>query len=319
MSLNLQGIIAALPTPFNATGDVDHEQLKNNIEQWNQTDLRGYLALGSTGEFPHLTTDEKLAVIETVRGAMSADKLLFVGTSELSTRQTLWMTNKAHELGADVALVVTPFYYKKVLQDEHHEAHYQRIADHAPIPIMVYLIPQFAGVYLMPETVARLAEHPNIIGMKESSGDLQALKDVFRELNSESEFNIMIGAPSILTEGLEIGAKGGMLAVASLAPRAAVAVEQAYRYGYPERAKELQGKLAMLARRTTAGGVGGLKAAMDRAGYYGYMPRSPLPPPSDEDKADIENALAECGFFEKSQDDSLWIEQTPSIYPEYTD
>src|ERR1051325_6368160 len=146
MSLNLQGIIAALPTPFGATGEVDHQQLRNNIEQWNQTDLRGYLTLGSTGEFPHLTTDEKLAVIETVRAAMSPDKLLFVGTGELSTRQTLWLTNKAHELGADAALVVTPFYYKKVLEDEQHAAHYQRIADHAPIPVLVYLIPQFAGV-----------------------------------------------------------------------------------------------------------------------------------------------------------------------------
>src|SRR6185436_1028153 len=230
MSLNLQGIIAALPTPFDAAGEVDHAQLRNNIEQWNQTDLRGYLALGSTGEFVHLTTDEKLAVIETVRGAMSADKLLFVGTSELSTRQTLWLTNKAHELGADAALAVTPFYYKKVLDDEQHAEHYRRIADHSPIPLMIYLIPQFAGVYLLPETVAQLAEHPNIIGMKESSGDLQALKDVFRELNGR-EFNVMIGAPSILIEGLEIGATGGMLAVASLAPRASVAVEQAYRYG----------------------------------------------------------------------------------------
>jgi 4-hydroxy-2-oxoglutarate aldolase len=318
MSLNLQGIIAALPTPFDATGEVDHAQLRNNIEQWNQTDLRGYLALGSTGEFPHLTTDEKLAVIETVRGAMSADKLLFVCTSELATRQTLWLTNKAHELGADAALVVTPFYYKKVLNDEQHAAHYRRIADHAPIPVMVYLIPQFAGVYLLPETVAQLAEHPNIIGMKESSGDLQALKDVFRELNGR-EFNVMIGAPSILIEGLEIGATGGMLAVASLAPRASVAVEQAYRYGYRERAKELQDKLAMLARRTTSGGVGGLKAAMDRVGLYGYLPRSPLPQPSEADKADIEEALSECGFFEKSQDDELWIEQTPSVYPEYAD
>src|SRR6185436_12691431 len=220
MSLNLQGIIAALPTPFDAAGEVDHAQLRNNIEQWNQTDLRGYLALGSTGEFVHLTTDEKLAVIETVRGAMSADKLLFVGTSELSTRQTMWLTNKAHELGADAALAVTPFYYKKVLDDEHHAAHYRRIADHSPIPVMIYLIPQFAGVYLLPETVAQLAEHPNIIGMKESSGELNG-----------REFKVMIGAPAILTEGLEIGATGGMLAVASLAPRASVAVEQAYRYG----------------------------------------------------------------------------------------
>ena len=101
MSLNLNGIIAALPTPFGHDGEVDHDKLKSNLEHWNQTDLRGYLILGSTGEFPHLTTDEKLAVIETVRGAMSSEKLLLVGTGELSTRQTIEMTRRAHELGAD--------------------------------------------------------------------------------------------------------------------------------------------------------------------------------------------------------------------------
>ena len=135
MSLNLNGIIAALPTPFGHDGEVDHGKLKSNLEHCNQTELRGYLILGSTGEFPHLTTDEKLAVIETVRGAMSPEKLLLVGTGELSTRQTVEMTRRAHELGADGGVVVTPFYYKKVLDDEHHEAHYARIADNSPMPI----------------------------------------------------------------------------------------------------------------------------------------------------------------------------------------
>jgi 4-hydroxy-2-oxoglutarate aldolase len=318
MSLNLKGIFAALPTPFNASGEVDHEQLRYNLEQWNQTALRGYVALGSTGEFPHLSMDEKLAVIETVRGAMASDKLLLVGTSELSTRETLRLTHKAHEYGTDAALVVTPFYYKKVLEDEHHEAHYRRIADHAPLPVLIYVIPQFAGVYLLPETVARLAEHPNIIGMKESSGDLPALKDVYRELNGR-EFDVMIGAPSILMQAYELGATGGILAVAALAPRAAVAVDEAWRNGNHARAQALQDRLAALARRTTGGGVGGLKAAMDRVGLYGYLPRSPLPAPSEEEKAEIENAIAESGFFELSQDNSIWIEQTPNIQFDYAD
>ena len=188
MSLNLNGIIAALPTPFNHEGEVDHEKLKSNLEYWNRTDLLGYLILGSTGEFPHLTTDEKLGIIETARGAVAPEKLLLVGTGELSTRQTIEMSRRAHEMGADGAVVITPFYYKKILEDEHHEAHYRRIADNSPIPIVIYLIPQFAGVYLMPETIARLAEHSNIIGLKESSGDLSALKDLFRELKT-AEFS----------------------------------------------------------------------------------------------------------------------------------
>ena len=141
MSLNLNGIIAAVPTPFGYDGEVDREKLRGNIEKWNQTDLIGYLILGSTGEFTHLTADEKQVVIETVRGAMSYDKLLLVGTGELSTRQTIEMTRRAHDAGADGAVVITPFYYKKILFDEHHIAHYERIADSAPIPVLIYMIP----------------------------------------------------------------------------------------------------------------------------------------------------------------------------------
>jgi 4-hydroxy-2-oxoglutarate aldolase len=317
MSLNLNGIIAALPTPFDYDGEVNHEKLKENIESWNQTDLLGYLILGSTAEFPHLTTEEKLSIIETVRHSMSPDKLLLVGTGELSTRQTIEMTRRAHDLGADGAVVITPFYYKKVLQDEHHEAHYTRIADNAPIPVMIYLIPQFAGVYLMQETVARLAEHPNIIGLKESSGDLSALKELFRELRA-GDFNVLVGSPAILTEGLEAGCAGAVLAVGALAPKTACAIERAYRHGNYERASELQKKLAALARVTAASGIGHLKAAMDVAGLYGFLPRSPMPIPTDEERADIEKAIEESGLFEQGED-GRWREIEQSVAPEYAD
>src|SRR5215510_10524039 len=317
MSLNLNGIIAALPTPFGYDGEVDHEKLKSNLEYWNQTDLHGYLILGSTGEFPHLTTDEKLAVIETARNAMSSEKLLLVGTGELSTRQTVEMTRRAHDLGADGGVVITPFYYKKVLHDENHEAHYQRIADNSPMPIMIYTIPQFAGVYLMQETVARLAEHPNIIGLKDSAGDITALKDLFRELKN-SEFSVLVGSPAILTQGLDAGCAGAVLAVGALAPNTACAIEQAYSHNNFERAEELQKRLAALARVTAASGIGHLKAAMDVVGLYGYLPRSPMPIPTDEERAGIEKAIVESELFEKSED-GQWREVEQGIAPQLTD
>jgi 4-hydroxy-2-oxoglutarate aldolase len=301
MSLNLNGIIAALPTPFGHDGEVDHDKLRSNLRHWNQTDLRGYLILGSTGEFPHLTTDEKLAVIETTRDEMSGGKLLLVGTGELSTRQTIEMTRRAHDLGADGGVVVTPFYYKKVLDDERHEAHYMRVADNSPMPIMIYLIPQFSGVYLMQETVARLAEHPNVIGLKESSGDLTALKDLFRELKN-SEFNVLVGSPAILTQGLDAGCVGAVLAVGALAPNTACSIKHAYDRSDHERAEELQKRLAALARVTAASGIGHLKAAMDVVGLYGYLPRSPMPIPTDEERADIEKAIEESELFERDED-----------------
>jgi 4-hydroxy-2-oxoglutarate aldolase len=317
MSLNLNGIIAAVPTPFGFDGEVDHEKLKSNIEHWNRTDLTGYLILGSTGEFPHLTTEEKLAVIETVRSAMSYEKLLLVGTGELSTRQTIEMSRRAHELGADGGVVITPFYYKRVLQDEHHQAHYERIADNSPMPIMVYMIPQFAGVTLMQETIARLAEHENIIGLKESSGDISILKDLFRELRT-SDFNVLVGSPAILCEGLEAGCAGGVLAVSVLAPHTACEIDRAYRHSNYEHARELQTKLAALARVTAASGIGHLKAAMDMVGLYGYLPRSPMPVPTDEERADIEKAIEESGLFEKNEE-GQWREKDHSVAAKYAD
>jgi 4-hydroxy-2-oxoglutarate aldolase len=317
MSLNLNGIIAALPTPFNFEGEVDYEKLKSNLEHWNRTDLLGYLILGSTSEFPHLTTEEKLSIVETVRNSMAPEKLLLVGTGELSTRQTIEMTRRAHELGADGAVVVTPFYYKKILEDEHHEAHYRRLADSSSIPVMIYVIPQFAGVYLMPETIARLAEHPNIIGLKESSGDISALKDLFRELKT-NDFNVMVGGPSIFTQGLELGAAGAVFAVAALAPNACIAVEHAYRHNNYEQAEDLQHRLTKLARVTAASGVGHLKAAMDMVGMYGFLPRSPLPVPTDGERGEIEKAIAESGFFEKSEEGN-WVERQDLMTPEFAD
>lgn len=290
-----------MPTPFSQTGEIAHEELVNNLQQWNQTDVLGYLLLGSTGEFPHLDKEEKLALIDTVKANLPYDKLLLVGTSELSTRHTVELTKMAADRGADGAVVVTPFYYKKILHDEELAAHYRRIADNSPIPVMVYMIPQFSGVYLMPETIAELADHPNIIGLKESSGDLESLRQLFNELG-EREFSVMLGAPGLLTEGLSLGATGGIFAVAALAPRACCEVVRAFKYGQPERAERIKVRLATLAKAVAVPGVGWLKAAMDMCGMYGFMPRSPLPAPDDNARAEIENAILESGFFARVLD-----------------
>ena len=301
MSLNLSGIVAALPTPFNQSGEIAHEQLVNNMQEWNKTDLLGYLILGSTGEFPHLDKDEKLALIDTVKANLPYDKTLLVGTSELSTRHTIEMTKIAADRGADAAVVVTPFYYKKILFDENLAVHYRRIADASPIPVLIYLIPQFSGVYIMPETISELADHPNIIGLKESSGDLESLRQLFTELG-EKEFSVMLGAPPLLTEGLTLGATGGIFAVASLAPRACCEALRAFKWGELERAENIKSRIATLAKAVAAPGVGWLKAAQDMCGMYGFLPRSPLPAPDESERQAIEQAILESGFFARTLD-----------------
>lgn len=169
----------------------------------------------------------------------------------------------------------------------------------------------------MPETIAHLAEHPNIIGLKESSGDLQAMKDLFRDLKT-TDFNVLVGSPAILHESLEVGCSGAVLAVGCLAPNTSCAVRQAWQEGRYEQAKELQGKLAKLARATAANGVGHLKAAMDLTGYYGFLSRSPLPNPTDEERQQIAEAVAESELFEKNEE-GLWIEKSNLFVNEYAD
>ncbi|MEP7273869.1 MAG: dihydrodipicolinate synthase family protein, partial [Acidobacteriota bacterium] len=318
MSINLNGIIAALPTPFSETGEVAPDKLTSNLASWNQTGLLGYLILGSTGEFPHLTTEERLTVIETVRDSTPQEKLLLVGTGELSTRATIEMTRQAASRGADAAVVVTPFYYKRLLDEEQLEAHYLRVADNATIPILIYLIPQFSGVYLRPETIARLSEHPNIIGLKDSSGDLSSLEDLFGLVNTD-EFSILMGAPQLLKQSLAAGAAGGVLAVGCVAPRTCVTLEQMCRSDADGRTEALQDRLSRLSRRTTANGIGYVKAALDLVGLYGYLPRSPLPAPTSEQREDIAAAIAESGFFEQSGDEGTWTELIELGDLEYAD
>lgn len=318
MSINLKGIIAALPTPFAETGEFAADKLKANLGSWNRSDLLGYLILGSTGEFPHLTLDERLAVMETVRDEMPSDKLLLVGTGELSTRGTIDVTRQAAERGANAAVVVTPFYYKRLLDEEHLIAHYLRVADNSQIPILIYLIPQFSGVYLRPETIATLAEHPNIVGLKDSSGDLTALEDLFRLVNTE-EFNILMGAPTLLKQSLDAGAAGGVLAVGCIAPNTCVALEHLCRSGDAGRAEQLQERLSRLSRRTTANGIGYVKAALDMVGLYGFRPRSPLPTPTEEQRAEIADAIAESGFFDREEHETTWTELVEPDHFEYAD
>lgn len=317
-AMNLHGIIAALPTPFDETGELATDRLVENLTAWNRTDLHGYLILGSTGEFPHLTTEERLRIIDIISENKSADKLLLVGTGELSTRGTVEMTKEAADRGADAAVVVTPFYYKRLLDEEHLIAHYLRIADKATIPILIYLIPQFSGVYLRPETIARLAEHPNIVGLKDSSGDMSSLNAIFGLVRTD-EFSVLVGAPTILKQSLEAGAAGGVLAVGCLAPNACVALERSCQSGDNERTERLQDRLSRLSRRTTVNGIGHLKAALDVVGLYGYLPRSPLPPATREERISIADAIAESGFFERSDDQQTWTELVEFTDLEYAD
>src|SRR5713226_7103665 len=248
------GVFAALTTPFAHDGSVSFPDLKHNVHRYNQTDLAGYVALGSTGESVLLTRAE-----------------------------TIERAKRAAELGYDAALVKTPHYYKPAYKPEVLIAHYRRVADESPIPVMLYSIPQFTGVALGAADVAALAEHPNIIGIKDSSGNVQGTAEIVAA--TAPAFQVLVGSAATMYPSLAIGAQGAILALACALPEKCVSLFELVRQGEHEKARELQSILLPASKLIVSEmGIAGVKHAMDQRGYRGGLPRLPLLPLHQEQK-----------------------------------
>ena len=283
------------PTPFDARGELDPAALRTNIARWNETGVTGYVALGSTGERVHLDEAEALAVVETARACVPETLALVVGVGQHSTRATVSEARRAAAAGADALLVITPHFYRAAMSAEALAAHFEAVADASPVPVVVYSIPQNTGVTLAPETVGRLSRHENIVGLKESSGDVVAFVEMLRAAGDAAEFSMLTGHASALHAALAAGARGAILAVACAVPRFCVELHRAFESGDTEGARRMQHRLIPLARAvTTRFGVGGLKAALDARGYAGGTAvRAPLREPNEEARREIEQLLAE--------------------------
>jgi len=282
MPIELKGVLPPIPTPFREDGEVAYDKLAANLEQWNRTDLSGYLVTGSNGEFAALTEHEKLRIWEVARKHIPAQKRFLAGTGCETTRETISLTKQAASAGAEAALVVTPWYNKGAMKSRELVAHFTAVADAAPIPILLYNVPQFTGVTMGSDAVAKLAEHPNIIGMKDSAGAMEMFAEYIRV--TPPSFQLFIGSALSFYVALCLGARGGILALANIAPQECVLIQRLFEDGKQEEAKRLQLRLLPLARTVTSRfGIGGLKAAMTIRGYYGGPPRPPLLPPTAEE------------------------------------
>ncbi len=289
--LKLHGIFPPITTPFDAQGEIYRAKLKHNLERWNQTGLAGYVVCGSTGESVLLTMEEKLRLWEWAAEYAAPDKLLLAGTGMESVRETVELTNRAAALGYRAAMVRTPHYYKNLIHTAAAQALYFRaVADQSRIPIMIYNWPQATGLDIPAEAVAALSEHPNIIAIKESSGNLEKVMRMIREVRPG--FQVLVGSAPTLYPSLMVGAVGAVLAFANAAPLAVLAVFEAVRTREYEAAQDWQNRIADAAVLvTTRYGIPGLKYAMDLKGYYGGPPRLPLVPPTPEAQREIEQAF----------------------------
>jgi 4-hydroxy-2-oxoglutarate aldolase len=177
----LSGIFPPITTPFYADGSVYYKKLESNVERYSRTLVAGVVVLGSTGEAILLSDQERRDVFKVAREAAAPNKVLIAGTGVESAIETLRLTEYAAELGYDVAMVRTPHYYKKQMLPANILAFYRTVADRSPIPVIVYNFPQATGYDIPAEVMIELAEHPNLIGIKESSGDVEKVRKMVEE------------------------------------------------------------------------------------------------------------------------------------------
>ncbi|MFO7986988.1 MAG: dihydrodipicolinate synthase family protein [Desulfatiglandaceae bacterium] len=295
-AISLTGCFPPIATPFDAKDQVDHEELTRNLEKWQKTPLRGFAVLGSNGEAVLLEEAEKVAVWQTARAVIDADHLFIAGTGCESTRATLDLTEKAARVGADAAMVVTPHYYRGRMTHEALVHHYTIIADHSPVPVILYNVPASTGVDLRAETIIALSRHPNIMGLKESSGNVIKIGQVCAA--AESDFQVLAGSGSFLLPALSVGAVGGIMALASVAPYPVDDIVQQVKQGALEKAKKIQLKLINAnAAVTSRFGIPGLKAAMEMIGMYGGPVRAPLLPLTETERETLKKILEEAGIL----------------------
>jgi len=289
--MDLSGIFAPLTTPFAADGSVAHASLRENIARYNRTGLAGYAINGSTSESVLLRWDEVYRIWETAREAAAAGKLLIAGAGAEATAETIEHANRAATLGFDAALIRTPSFYKPAISDRLLEEHYLRIADAARIPVMIYSVPIFTQVKVEAPLVARLSRHPNIVGMKDSSGDVEGIARIIAA--SPKEFQVLSGSAATLYESLKRGAVGAILALACAFPDLCMSIWKMAQANNATAAESLQRQLIAPSKMLGIEyGIPGLKYALDQLGYFGGLPRPPLLPVSESGRRAIDEMLS---------------------------
>ncbi|MBA2454900.1 MAG: dihydrodipicolinate synthase family protein [Chloroflexia bacterium] len=292
----LEGVFAPIATLFTKDDDLDLAGYQKNIEWYCNSPLDGVVIMGSNGEYASLDTDEKLKLIEAGVAAVNGRKTVLAGTGVESTRNTIKLTKAAAEFGADFALVVTPYYYRPRYDRAAFVNHYLSVAEASPIPVVIYIMTAYTGVDLPSSVVAELSQHPNIVGVKDSAGNAPKVAEMVA--NSSDDFSVLAGSANFLYPAYCLGAKGGILALANIAPRECVEIRDLFQEGKHDEARSAQfNLLAPNAAVTTQFGIAGLKAAMEMVGLQTSVPRPPMLPATVDERTAIQAILDKAGLL----------------------
>ena len=294
--IDLAGIFPPIPTPFADDGEIAFDYLRANLSRWNEWLLNGYVVGGSNGEFVSQSFDERVAVVKAVREGMSSKHLLIAGAGMHSTRATVDLTQAMVAVGADAVLIVTPSYYKSKMDLRALRAHYYAVADASSVPVLLYNVPANTAIDMSAGTILELAEHANIVGIKDSSGDLVKMGSVVNA--APDGFQMLAGSGSFFLPALATGAVGLIAALVNIAAADLARVHTLFREGKMGDAQNLQLKLIETNGAVTSRfGVAGLKAALDLMGFYGGPVRSPLQPLMADDIEELRNIIMRAGIL----------------------
>jgi 4-hydroxy-2-oxoglutarate aldolase len=293
MQRELGGIIIPAVTPFEEDGRISYEKMELNIQKWNQTDISGIMVLGTNGEFKALSDDESFDVIHFFCDHVSADKMIIAGVGRESLYQTLKMIDRLWEakLRVDYVSVLTPNYFAKLMTDEALVNFYEKIADHSPYPVLLYCAPSYSNsVCLSVDAVKKLADHPNIKGIKDTSSNM--MESYMSALAGRNDFEVLAGSLSNIMTCLKMGGHGGVVSAANYFPDECARLTAIFEENGYEAAAAYHSDLQALSKKTGAvGGVAGVKACMNAVGYAGGFPRLPILPLSDERVEEIKKIV----------------------------
>ena len=290
-SILIDGIYPPLPTFFDEQDELDLVTLRRHIQRLEKTGIAGYVVMGTNGEAVHLTSEERAQVIEAARDAAGEHTLILAGCGEQSTRATIANCQQAARSGADIALVLPPFYFKGRMDSRALIAHYRAIADNSPLPVVIYNMPaSTGGLDLDAATICILAEHHNIIGVKDSAGNMVKLAQIYSE--TPSRFRVFAGSAGYLLPALVVGAVGAVAALANIFPREVCQLHELFIAGKLEEARLLQARLIPANTAVTVTySVPGLKAALELTAGYGGRSRSPLLPLTEQERKQLAEIL----------------------------
>ncbi|XP_031430819.1 4-hydroxy-2-oxoglutarate aldolase, mitochondrial [Clupea harengus] len=276
--LDIGGIYPPIATPFTEKEEVDYQKLDENLQKYSKIPFKGLVVQGSNGEYPYLSVDERLEVVRRVRCILPSSMLLMAGSGCESTRATVHMTEGMAQAGADAVLVVTPCFYGGRMNSQALIHHYTKVADASPVPVVLYSVPGNTGLELPVDAVISLSQHPNIVGLKDSGGDITRIGLIIHKTRLE-DFQVLAGSAGFLMAAYSVGAVGGVCALANVLGEEVCDLERLCLIGHWDKARELQHRLIEPNTAVTRKyGVAALKQAMEWFGYHGGATRSPLQP-----------------------------------------